>query len=40
MLREVLKKHIKSQASFVEVGYGQVPPIRSKKRSDLCSIAC
>lgn len=26
MLREVLKKHIKSQASFVEVGYGQVEP--------------
>ncbi|MGN5454997.1 MAG: hypothetical protein ACI4XN_03345 [Candidatus Kurthia intestinigallinarum] len=26
MLREVLKRHIKSQASFVEVGYGQVEP--------------
>ena len=26
MLREVLKKHLKSQASFVEVGYGQVEP--------------
>lgn len=26
MLREVLKKNIKSQASFVEVGYGQVEP--------------
>ena len=26
MLREVLKKHIKSQASYVEVGYGQVEP--------------
>lgn len=26
MLREVLKKHIKSQAQFVEVGYGQVEP--------------
>lgn len=26
MLREVLKKHIKSQAKYVEVGYGQVEP--------------
>ena len=26
MLREVLKKHIQSQASYVEVGYGQVEP--------------
>ena len=26
MLREVLLKHIKSQASYVEVGYGQVEP--------------
>ena len=26
MLRELLKKHIKSQASYVEVGYGQVEP--------------
>lgn len=26
MLRELLKKHIKSQAEFVEVGYGQVEP--------------
>ena len=26
MLREVLLKHIKSQAKFVEVGYGQVEP--------------
>lgn len=26
MLREILKKHIKSQASYVEVGYGQVEP--------------
>ena len=26
MLREVLKKHIQSQASFVEVGFGQVEP--------------
>ena len=26
MLRELLKKHIKSQAKYVEVGYGQVEP--------------
>ena len=26
MLREILKKHIKSQAKYVEVGYGQVEP--------------
>ena len=26
MLRELLKKHIKSQAAYVEVGYGQVEP--------------
>ena len=26
MLREFLKKHIKSQASYVELGYGQVEP--------------
>ena len=26
MLREILLKHIKSQAEFVEVGYGQVEP--------------
>ena len=26
MLRELLKKHIESQASYVEVGYGQVEP--------------
>ena len=26
MLRELLKKHIKSQAAFVEVGFGQVEP--------------
>ena len=26
MLREFLKKHIKSQAKYVEVGYGQVEP--------------
>lgn len=26
MLREILKKHIKSQAAYVEVGYGQVEP--------------
>lgn len=26
MLRELLEKHIKSQASYVEVGYGQVEP--------------
>ena len=26
MLREILMKHIKSQASYVEVGYGQVEP--------------
>lgn len=26
MLRELLKQHIKSQASYVEVGYGQVEP--------------
>lgn len=26
MLREFLKKHIKSQAAYVEVGYGQVEP--------------
>ena len=26
MLRELLKKHIKSQAAYVEIGYGQVEP--------------
>ena len=26
MLREILKKHIKSQAAYVEMGYGQVEP--------------
>ena len=26
MLREILKKHIQSQAAYVEVGYGQVEP--------------
>ena len=26
MLREILKKHIKSQAKYVEMGYGQVEP--------------
>ena len=26
MLREILKQHIKSQAKYVEYGYGQVEP--------------
>ena len=26
MLRELLRKHIKSQAAYVEIGYGQVEP--------------
>ena len=42
MITDFLKSRIQSQATYPEVGFGQVEPnhLSAQYRSDLCSVAC